>query len=76
MVALHENIAVPKTKSSEEFSYISIITPGCVRVFVCPSVRSSVRPCVRVKNGNGSRIPDELSPVSRRSQVKVPRVCI
>ena len=45
-------------------SAISIITPGCVRVFV----RSFVRPCVRVKNGNGScmrALPDELSPVTR-----------
>ena len=48
------------------------------------SVRVFVRLCVRVKNGNRSRmraLPDELSPVtsevlSSRSQVKVPRVCI
>ena len=33
--------------------------------FVRPSVRPSVRAYVRVKNGNGSRIPDELSPVTR-----------
>ena len=47
---------------------ISIITPGCVRVFVRSFVRPSVRPCVRVKNGNGSRmraLPDEPSPVTR-----------
>ena len=44
-------------------SSLSIITPGCVRVSVRPSVRS----CVRVKNGNGSHmraLPDELSPVT------------
>ena len=42
----------------------SIITPGCVR----SCVRASVCLCVRVKNGNGSRmraLPDELSPVTR-----------
>ena len=40
--------------------HVSIITPGCVHVFV--------RSRIRVKNGNGSRrrvLPDELSPVTR-----------
>ena len=36
--------------------------------WLCPFVCSCVRVCVRVKNGNGSRmraLPDELSPVTR-----------
>ena len=41
--------------------------------WLCPWVRSSVRACVRacvrVKNGSGSRIPDELSPVTRKFTV-------
>ena len=46
--------------SSEYIYYYAWLCPW-VRSFVRPSVR----PCVRVKNGSGSRIPDELSPVTR-----------